>query len=320
MTTSAAGKPTSDQGDTATAPSATAPAPRTAPVPRTAETPFGTAPAPRTAETPGADVDTTAERAVPTARTGTAPTAPTGTAPTDTAPTGTAPTGTAPTGTAPVATAPTASDETAADTALATAAPTATAPTATEPTATAPATGSGRRRHKALRVLGGVLLFLIATAAVAAAVAVVILKIGFAPVLTPSMKPVYNPGDLLITRATPVSEIKIGDVVVLPRPDMEGERYAHRVISLNTSEGRTVVRTKGDNNTDPDPQALRIESATVPVGIGDLPGVGRAALAVGQAGWLRVAVIVLVGLALLLALKRALIQPAPPGRHAKGRR
>lgn len=309
MTTSAAGKPTSDQGDTATAPSATAPAPRTAPVPRTAETPFGTAPAPRTAETPGADVDTTAERAVPTARTGTAPTAPTGTAPTDTAPTGTE----------PVATAPTASDETAADTALATAAPTA-APTATEPTATAPATGSGRRRHKALRVLGGVLLFLIATAAVAAAVAVVILKIGFAPVLTPSMKPVYNPGDLLITRATPVSEIKIGDVVVLPRPDMGGERYAHRVISLNTSEGRTVVRTKGDNNTDPDPQALRIESATVPVGIGDLPGVGRAALAVGQAGWLRVAVIVLVGLALLLALKRALIQPAPPGRHAKGRR
>ncbi|WP_440899022.1 signal peptidase I, partial [Actinosynnema sp.] len=178
----------------------------------------------------------------------------------------------------------------------------------------------GWRRRKALRVLGGVLLFLVATAAVAAAVAVVILKIGFAPVLTPSMKPVLNPGDLLVTRATPVSQLKVGDVVVLPRPDMEGERYAHRVISLNTSEGKTVVRTKGDNNTDPDPQALRIESATVPVGIGDLPGVGRAALAVGQAGWLRVAVIVLVGLALLLALKRALIQPAPPGRHSKARR
>uniref|UniRef100_UPI003F87D8B7 hypothetical protein n=1 Tax=Actinosynnema sp. TaxID=1872144 RepID=UPI003F87D8B7 len=74
MTTSAAGKPTSDQGDTATAASATAPAPRTAPVPRSAGAPLGTAPAPRTAETPGADVDTTAERAVPTARTGTAPT------------------------------------------------------------------------------------------------------------------------------------------------------------------------------------------------------------------------------------------------------
>ncbi|GAA2676926.1 MULTISPECIES: signal peptidase I [Actinosynnema] len=296
MTTSAAGKPTADQGDTATTtatapttPSATAPAPRsaeapTAPAARTpAEVPTAPgAPAPRTAETPGADVDTTAERAVPAARTGTAPTAPVATAPT----------------------APTASDE------------------ATRSDAdTAPTTGSrpGRGR-KALRVLGGVLLFLVAGAAVAAAVAVIVLKIGFAPILTPSMKPAYNPGDLLITRATPVSQLAVGDVVVLPRPDMEGERYAHRVISLNTSEGKTVVRTKGDNNTDPDPQALRIESAAVPVGIGDLPGVGRAALAVGQAGWLRVAVIVLVGLALLLALKRALIQPAPPGRHAKGRR
>lgn len=160
-----------------------------------------------------------------------------------------------------------------------------------------------------MRVLSGLLLATAALGAVGAAVLVVLLHVGFAPVLSPSMEPSFAAGDLLVTRSVPTAEVGVGDVVVLPRPDAPGERYAHRVISRDDSEGAVVVRTKGDANPAEDPQALRIVSDTVPVAIGDVPFAGRAAL-LGQYGWVRVGLVVLVGLAVLVAAKRALLRPA----------
>ncbi|WP_051766862.1 signal peptidase I [Saccharothrix syringae] len=160
-----------------------------------------------------------------------------------------------------------------------------------------------------MRVLSGLLLVTAALGAVGAAVLVVVLHVGFAPVLSPSMSPSFEAGDLLVTRSVPTADVAVGDVVVLPRPDAPGERYAHRVISRDASGGEVVVRTKGDANPAEDPQALRIVSDTVPVAVGDLPAVGRAAL-LGQHAWVRVALIVLIGLAVLVAAKRALLRPA----------
>ncbi|MGW4522951.1 signal peptidase I [Amycolatopsis sp. NPDC004378] len=169
-------------------------------------------------------------------------------------------------------------------------------------TATAPA------RHRATRPprrLPGVVLALVAVFAVAGAVAVFVLRIGFAPVLSPSMEPGFAPGDLLVTRQVDARSVDVGDVVVLPRPDAPGERYAHRVIEVDRSGAEPLVRTKGDNNAAADPQRLRITSATVPVAVGHVPWIGRVAL-LGQYGVVRVAVIVFVGLCLLVAAKRAL--------------
>ncbi|GAB3162977.1 hypothetical protein GCM10027258_82790 [Amycolatopsis stemonae] len=169
-------------------------------------------------------------------------------------------------------------------------------------TATAPA------RHRATRPprrLPGVVLALVAVLAVAGAVAVFVLRIGFAPVLSPSMEPGFAPGDLLVTRQVDARSVDVGDVVVLPRPDAPGERYAHRVVEVDRSGAEPLVRTKGDNNAAADPQRLRITSATVPVAVGHVPWIGRVAL-LGQYGVVRVAVIVFVGLCLLVAAKRAL--------------
>ncbi|MEU4745103.1 signal peptidase I [Actinosynnema sp. NPDC023658] len=162
-----------------------------------------------------------------------------------------------------------------------------------------------------MRVLSNLLLATAALVAVAVSVLVVVLHVGFAPVLSPSMEPAFAPGGLLVTRPVPAADVRVGDVVVLPRPDAPGERYAHRVISKDTSGGAVVVRTKGDANEAADPQALRIVSDTVPVSVADVPFLGRAAL-LGQYPGVKVGLIVLIGLALLVAAKRALHRPARP--------
>lgn len=161
-----------------------------------------------------------------------------------------------------------------------------------------------------MRALSGFLLAVVALAALAVAALTLVLHLGFAPVLSPSMQPAFAPGDLLVTRPVAAADVAEGDVVVLPRTDAPGERFAHRVIATDTSDGGMVVRTQGDANAAADPQALRILSATVPVVVADVPAVGRVALLGGHA-WVRVALIVLIGTAVLVALKRALLRPSP---------
>lgn len=168
----------------------------------------------------------------------------------------------------------------------------------------APAPGRHRGPRRTRR-LPGVLLGAAAVLAVAGAIAVFVLRLGFAPVLSPSMEPGFAPGDLLVTRQVDARSVGVGDVVVLPRPDAPGERYAHRVVEVDRAGNEPLVRTKGDNNAAADPQRLRITSATVPVVAGHVPWIGRAAL-LGQYGAVRALVIVFAGLCLLVAAKRAL--------------
>lgn len=162
------------------------------------------------------------------------------------------------------------------------------------------------RRIRPVRLLTGLLLGVLAVGAVTMAALVLLLHIGFAPVLSPSMQPAFAPGDLLLTRTEPAADIHVGDVVVLPRPDAPGERYAHRVISVRAADGGPIVRTKGDANTAAEPQALHIVSKTVPVVIGHVPAAGRVAL-LGQYVWLRLALILFIGSCVLVAIRRAFV-------------
>jgi signal peptidase I len=73
-------------------------------------------------------------------------------------------------------------------------------------------------------------------------------------VLTGSMSPAINPGDMVIS-TTPDKKIpQIGDVVVYAGKKFDGSKvasFAHRIIDGNATTGFTV---KGDNNPDPDTQ------------------------------------------------------------------
>ena len=73
-------------------------------------------------------------------------------------------------------------------------------------------------------------------------------------VLTASMSPTINPGDMVISTTPDKKAPKIGDVVVYSGKRFDGTKvasFAHRIIGGNAATGFTV---KGDNNPDPDTQ------------------------------------------------------------------
>ncbi len=71
--------------------------------------------------------------------------------------------------------------------------------------------------------------------------------------LTGSMSPGINPGDVVVSVRTPVSELKVGDVITYSIPIDDHRIETHRVASIKRDAGATSVTTKGDANTGADP-------------------------------------------------------------------
>lgn len=163
------------------------------------------------------------------------------------------------------------------------------------------------RRRNPLRVLLHGLLAVAAVLSVLGAGVVVWQRLGFSPVLTSSMVPTYDPGDLLVTRPTESGSIAVGQVLVLPLPDAPGQRYVHRVIEVDDdAEGRPVVRTQGDNNPAPDTWQLTITSAQVPEVVASAPTLGSLALLTNGSA-LRIPLLLFIAGCLLVAVKRTLL-------------
>lgn len=77
-------------------------------------------------------------------------------------------------------------------------------------------------------------------------------------VLTESMQPAINPGDVVVTTSPNRVTPEIGDVVVYTGKKFDGTEvasFAHRIIAGDSVNGFTV---KGDNNPDPDVQKPKI--------------------------------------------------------------
>ncbi|GIG38993.1 signal peptidase I [Cellulomonas phragmiteti] len=147
------------------------------------------------------------------------------------------------------------------------------------------------------------LLSIVSTAAVLAVLALAI-ALAVVPrvldgaaltVLTGSMVPTYNPGDVVVVRGVKDArtEVRVGDVISFqPLPD-DPTLVTHRVIEVrSTSDGPRWV-TRGDaNGADDEPlQAKQIKAEVVY----HVPYVGHVMLAVGQH---RSSVVVGVALAL----------------------
>ena len=111
-------------------------------------------------------------------------------------------------------------------------------------------------------------------------------------VLTGSMKPEINPGDLLITKSAKFAQPKVGDVVIYAARDLQGQAvstWAHRIISGNAEEGFV---TKGDANPAPDvgkPKLADIESVV----LFKIPSIGQ---------YMNPLVIILLGSGLMLLI------------------
>ncbi|HET6794680.1 MAG TPA: signal peptidase I [Acidimicrobiales bacterium] len=73
------------------------------------------------------------------------------------------------------------------------------------------------------------------------------------PVLSGSMRPGIQPGDLVLVRPEPIEAVKVGQVLMFHPPGQAPSVVVvHRVISVEHRQEGIVVRTKGDANNTPD--------------------------------------------------------------------
>ncbi|SKB89358.1 signal peptidase, endoplasmic reticulum-type [Arthrobacter sp. 49Tsu3.1M3] len=133
---------------------------------------------------------------------------------------------------------------------------------------------------KAAGAAGSVVLTLLL---VAAALIFVFLAVGprflnyqTSTMLTGSMSPGINPGDVVVSVRTPVSELKVGDVITYSIPIDDHRIETHRVASIKRDDaGATSVTTKGDANAGPDPWTAVLSEDYVYTQAGVVPYLGH---------------------------------------------
>jgi signal peptidase len=95
--------------------------------------------------------------------------------------------------------------------------------------------------------------------------------------LTGSMSPLVNPGDMVITVPTAVSGLRVGDIITYHIPVEDHRVETHRVTEILTNpDGTPAVRTKGDANQGVDPWTATLQGATVDRHVLTVPYVGQA--------------------------------------------
>ena len=99
--------------------------------------------------------------------------------------------------------------------------------------------------------------------------------IGISPILTGSMRPYAQPGDIFITKTTKASQLHVGDIIAI-HSATTGVMYAHRIAEITGYNGLFRIITKGDANavaeTDP---YLASPNADVPRNIARVKWLGR---------------------------------------------
>ncbi len=171
----------------------------------------------------------------------------------------------------------------------------------------AAAASSSRRSTVVLRRFGSVLS---TGMVVLAALAFLLLAIGphvfgyrTATMLTGSMSPGINPGDVVVSVPKPATEVAVGDIISYHIPVQDHRVETHRVVKVtHDANGRLAVVTKGDANNGADPWVATLDGDTVWQTQAVVPHVGswirvlRAPLVQGGVFWGALAAFVLIAL------------------------
>jgi signal peptidase I len=95
--------------------------------------------------------------------------------------------------------------------------------------------------------------------------------------LTGSMAPLINPGDVTIVTPLPASAIKPGMIISYHIPVQDHRVVSHRVVSVTHGrDGSTTVQTKGDANRGNDPWTATLRGDTAYQVRGVVPALGTA--------------------------------------------
>ena len=77
-------------------------------------------------------------------------------------------------------------------------------------------------------------------------------------VLTGSMEPNYNIGDLIIVKEVKENELNVGEAITYSVGNGD-ETISHRIVRITSKDGKTQYETKGDNNNSPDSELVSFE-------------------------------------------------------------
>jgi signal peptidase len=94
------------------------------------------------------------------------------------------------------------------------------------------------------------MLFAIAILALGAGI--MLLHLQLSPVLSGSMRPGIQPGDLVVTEPIRIADLEVGDVISFFPPEST-DGVLHRLVSITERFDGTWITTKGDANAEADP-------------------------------------------------------------------
>jgi signal peptidase len=95
--------------------------------------------------------------------------------------------------------------------------------------------------------------------------------------LTGSMSPLINPGDVVVTVPVAVQNLKVGDIITYHIPVEDQRVETHRIIDLTVNnQGTATVRTKGDANNGADPWTATLAAGQVDRQVFTVPYLGNA--------------------------------------------
>ncbi len=125
---------------------------------------------------------------------------------------------------------------------------------------------SGKRRlvaalsRSGLRTALDLALLTLAVAALVLGAVVFLLHLHLQPVLSGSMRPGIQPGDLAITRPVPAGSLEPGDVIVYYPPG-QPEAVIHRLVSGAVRADGLWIATRGDFDMPDDPNGVKAEGS-----------------------------------------------------------
>jgi signal peptidase len=152
-------------------------------------------------------------------------------------------------------------------------------------TATTTATpGTHKNSGVGSRVAQAMVSVITTTAMVAAIAAFLFLAVGprilgyqTSTMLTGSMSPLINPGDVVVTVPVAVQNLKLGDIITYHIPVEDQRVETHRIIDLTVNnQGTATVRTKGDANNGADPWTATLAAGQVDRQVFTVPYLGNA--------------------------------------------
>lgn len=133
---------------------------------------------------------------------------------------------------------------------------------------------SRARGHRRLTVLVTAAIVLVAASILLTGTVIATHSLRLSPVLSGSMRPDIQPGDLAITEPVPIASLESGDVISF-YPPSRTDPVLHRLLTVTPREDGTWITTKGDANGGADPWGeIRLRGQTAWRLVGSVPMVG----------------------------------------------